>query len=855
MSLARPNPRFLARTNRIFASQTRSYAAPGDGAIPAAKKKYIPTSGTYPLGFKAGSAHVGVKASNTRLDDLALIASDSPCTGAAVFTTNKFQAAPVTVSRNLLKSRKGEGIRSVIINSGCANAVTGKGGIEDATLMGKETDKAFTQDSNGEDDGQSRSLVMSTGVIGQRLPIQKIVSKIPTAYYNLGDTHEHWLGTAKAICTTDTFPKLLSKSFTLPSSHEEYHIAGMTKGAGMIHPNMATLLGVICTDAPVAAGPLQTALSSAITKSFNSISIDGDTSTNDTVAILANGAAGGRPISSTSSPDFDAFQKTLTDFAIDLAKLVVRDGEGATKFVTIRVTNAATYEDAHRVASTIARSPLVKTALYGKDANWGRILCATGYAENVDGVIPEETSVSFIPSDGSEELKLLVSGEPEQVDEERAAKILEAEDLEIKVQLSEGKYREEAVFWTCDFSHDVAYVASSCAFDVASSRNLPKPPSTQLDSDSREPRALNMANLTFPYLRDDWSLDVVNILAFLGEHNILACSQQICMSPLCFLPRLIPAPQGLLAQRPKKLESEDDVRVMGIHSGNERDSLSYYARMIHSDGSELPSFTTRIIDIGFDDNISKKGLKRPPPIRPRLFSPMNLIAIFSCAISFGLAAWAVVLGDAVALTGILVMSFTTPLLCVGMRWTTSLPRFHYHDSAPPSTVVIRYPNGSFTIVRCNESIARMLYFHPEYIDYTVSSFTGRGLSGTVGGLTLVGSIVLFGNAVWTIKAALAVTYTVLNLLYWIAAILPTRLSWHVDFDITPPEIIPNPTFTRSLWTAIWVTKTSDWVKDGVPRTAVWNEWLKQAQMAARTCAKHDEWDAQGVLIDLLTKET
>ncbi|KAF3053391.1 hypothetical protein E8E11_011847 [Didymella keratinophila] len=425
-----------------------------DGTIPAAKKKYIPTTGTYPLGFKAGSAHVGVKASNTRFDDLALIASDSPCAGAAVFTTNKFQAAPVTVSRDLLKSRKGEGIRSVIINSGCANAVTGKGGIEDATLMGRETDQAFVKDNNGEDDGQSRSIVMSTGVIGQRLPIQKIVSKIPTAYYNLGDTHEHWLGTAKAICTTDTFPKLVSKTFTLPSSQEEYHIAGMTKGAGMIHPNMATLLGVICTDAPVSPGPLQTALTSAIGKSFNSISIDGDTSTNDTVAILANGAAGGKPIDSTSTADYEAFQSTLTEFAIDLAKLVVRDGEGATKFVTIRVTNAKTHKDAHRVASTIARSPLVKTALYGKDANWGRILCATGYAESVEGVVPEETSVSFIPSDGSEELKLLVRGEPEQVDEARAAKILEAEDLEIKVQLSEGKHSEEAVFWTCDFSHE-----------------------------------------------------------------------------------------------------------------------------------------------------------------------------------------------------------------------------------------------------------------------------------------------------------------------------------------------------------------------------------------------------------------
>lgn len=456
MYLTRSNPRLLARTHRILISQTRCYSAPGDGLVPAAKKKYVPTSGTYPLGFKTGSAHVGVKASNTRFDDLALIASDKPCAGAAVFTTNKFQAAPVTVSRDMLKKRQGQGIRAVVINSGCANAVTGRGGIEDAISMGKETDRCFIENGNGEDDLKgSRSIVMSTGVIGQRLPIEKITSKIPAAYSNLGDTHEHWLGTARAICTTDTFPKLVSKSFKLPSTQQEYHIAGMTKGAGMIHPNMATLLGVICTDAPIAAYPLRHALQAAVGKSFNSISIDGDTSTNDTVAILANGAGGGQPVSTTDTPDYRAFQQTLTEFAIDLAKLVVRDGEGATKFVTIRVTNAATYKDAHRVASTIARSPLVKTALYGKDANWGRILCATGYAEGVDSVVPEETSVSFVPTDGTEELKLLVRGEPEQVDEARAAKILEAEDLEINVRLSEDKgYTEEAVFWTCDFSHE-----------------------------------------------------------------------------------------------------------------------------------------------------------------------------------------------------------------------------------------------------------------------------------------------------------------------------------------------------------------------------------------------------------------
>lgn len=258
---------------------------------------------------------------------------------------------------------------------------------------------------------------------------------------------------ARAICTTDTFPKLLSRTFKLPNSEATYSLVGMTKGAGMIHPNMATLLGIICTDAPIAPSALSTLLTSAADKSFNSISIDGDTSTNDTLAILANGAAGGPEIVSKSNPGYAVMQKTLTEFAEDLAKLVVRDGEGATKFITIRVTNAKRYEDAKRVASTIARSPLVKTALYGKDANWGRILCATGYAEGVQGVVPTETSVSFIPTDGSPELKLLVKGEPQNVDEERAAQILEPEDLEILVKLSEEP-GQEAVYWTCDFSHE-----------------------------------------------------------------------------------------------------------------------------------------------------------------------------------------------------------------------------------------------------------------------------------------------------------------------------------------------------------------------------------------------------------------
>ncbi|RMZ70887.1 arginine biosynthesis bifunctional [Pyrenophora seminiperda CCB06] len=453
-SLTRPSARLLSRTKRLFTEQSRRYAAPGDREIPAAKKHHVPTSGTYPRGFKVGSAHVGVKASNTRFDDLALITSDTDCVATAVFTRNKFQAAPVTVSRNTLMKTKGKGIKAVIVNSGCANAVTGKGGIEDAWTMARHTDACLTDSSDGSDDVRAhRSLVMSTGVIGQRLPIDKITAQIPTAFANLGDTHDHWLSAARAICTTDTFPKLISRTFKLPSSDREYRIAGMTKGAGMIHPNMATLLGIICTDVSIDNSSLRYALRAAVIPSFNSISIDGDTSTNDTVAVLANGHAGEHHIDSRSHPDYDSFRSELERFCVDLAKLVVRDGEGATKFVTIKVKNAATMATARRLASSIACSSLVKTALYGKDANWGRILCALGYAPFNGPIVPQETSVSFVPSDGSAELKLVVDGEPEQVDEARAAEILEAEDLEVRVSVSKTP-GPEAVYYTCDLSHE-----------------------------------------------------------------------------------------------------------------------------------------------------------------------------------------------------------------------------------------------------------------------------------------------------------------------------------------------------------------------------------------------------------------
>lgn len=489
-------PKTLA-TKQAFRAifQVRQYSAPADRSIPAAKQKYIPTTGTYPKGFLVGSAHAGVKASNTKYDDLALVTSEKPCAAAAVFTQNIFKAAPVNVSRKFLADRHSDGFRGVVVNSGCANAVTGTGGMEDAEAMASATDKAL----GANPDELPSTLVMSTGVIGQRLPIKKITDQIPALKASLGNTHEHWLGAANAICTTDTFPKLISRTFTLPSHPDTtYSIAGMTKGAGMIHPNMATLLGIVCTDVAIEPRSLRPFLRTASNRSFNCISIDGDTSTNDTVALLANGAAapsGTTPLykvhsdeDRTPHPDLEAFQEVLKSFMVDLAKLVVRDGEGATKFVTIRVQADQNAANARRAAVSIATSALVKTALYGKDANWGRILCAIGYAPGImpsrevpldhaiaDGlsgkrakstrrtayvpVKPQETSVSFIPADGSEELKLLVRGEPEQVDEERAKQILEMEDLEILVKLSDKPDapqppKLEEVFWTCDFSHE-----------------------------------------------------------------------------------------------------------------------------------------------------------------------------------------------------------------------------------------------------------------------------------------------------------------------------------------------------------------------------------------------------------------
>ncbi|KAI8899136.1 hypothetical protein BC833DRAFT_550811 [Globomyces pollinis-pini] len=404
-------------------------------SYPKTKLHLIPTEGKYPLGFLANGAYSGVKKKNH--NDIAIVISPKhPCNASAVFTTNKFAAAPVQVSKSILKSTKGEGYFGVFVNSGCANACTGEDGLRDASAMANHINNA-------------PKLIMSTGVIGQKLQMEKIKSGIETAIKDAGSNHINWMSAAEGIMTTDTFPKLVSKEYK--TKNGTYRIAGWSKGAGMIHPNMATMLSASFTDCKISSSLLNDAVKYAADRSFNGISIDGDTSTNDTFAVLANGAAEMKEIKS-GSEEYNEFQKNLTDFATDLAKLIVRDGEGATKFVQVKITGAKSFADAKQVASTIVTSPLVKTAIYGKDANWGRIVCAVGYS-GVD-IIPEKVNLNFSALNSSVPLSLHLfkDGEPHEINEEVASKILENEDILIHIDLGMGT--EEVSMFTCDMSHE-----------------------------------------------------------------------------------------------------------------------------------------------------------------------------------------------------------------------------------------------------------------------------------------------------------------------------------------------------------------------------------------------------------------
>lgn len=446
--------------------------------IPPKKQHLIPTSGTYPKGFNVGSIYAGIKPAIASQPDLVIVASDRHSNGAAVFTKNEFPAASITSSRGFLRTTKGHGLRGVVANSGCANTLTGSAGLADAIAMAREADKHLPgRRQLSQDHENSSMLVMHTGVGAKRLPIDDILENIPQLYQEgLGSSHDHWLKAATGLCTTDTFPKLASRTFILPSAPPDmtFSIAGITKRAGMVHPNMATTLGIICTDVPVTPVALQEALSAAADKSYNSISIDGDTSTNDMVAIFANGAAAPAnmvPIDKglPDSENYLAFSRVLEDFMADMAKLVVRDAEGASKFITIRVRGGprSDTQDWHlaakRIASVIARSSLVKTAFYGQDPEvWSGIIAALGYSllgtrfAGQGIIIPERTSISFADQGTGLMQKFLDKGVPVHVDEATAKELMAAGDIEVVLDLRDGETsrREEAVFWTSDLTHD-----------------------------------------------------------------------------------------------------------------------------------------------------------------------------------------------------------------------------------------------------------------------------------------------------------------------------------------------------------------------------------------------------------------
>jgi glutamate N-acetyltransferase/amino-acid N-acetyltransferase len=383
---------------------------------------------TAPKGFKAAGVKAGIKKSGK--EDVAVIFSESPASTAAVFTTNAMAASAVQVSREVAAKGKA---RAIVVNSGNANACTGEKGLADAREMAKTAAALLGLAAD-------EVLVASTGIIGVFLPLDKVKAGIKQAVAELSVAgHETALA---GIMTTDTFQKVTAYEFSVGGAVGR--VAGIAKGAGMISPNMATLLSFLTTDVAIAPAALKQALAEAVNFSFNSITVDGDMSTNDTCAILANGQAGNKTIESASDPAYGEFVAALTAACTDLAKLVVRDGEGATKFMEIKVAGAASYQEAKTAAMAIAKSPLVKTAFFGQDPNWGRILCAAGYS-----------GAKMDPAKASLALGGIVvakGGMNAAADPKALAPVMAAKDILVEVDLGIGS--AAATVWTCDFSYE-----------------------------------------------------------------------------------------------------------------------------------------------------------------------------------------------------------------------------------------------------------------------------------------------------------------------------------------------------------------------------------------------------------------
>ncbi len=385
-----------------------------------------PAGVTFAKGFKAAGIVAGLKKSGNK--DLALIYTETPAAVAGTFTQNKVAAAPVHVSKLTVKNGTAH---AVISNAGCANACTGDEGLKNAHNMGEVTAKTLGCKPE-------EVIVGSTGVIGVQLPMDTITAGIPKVAAELSPTGS--VDASAAILTTDTKSKTATATFTVGG--KEVHIGGIAKGSGMIRPNMATMLCYITTDLAITPALLQKALSAAVNLSFNMISVDGDMSTNDMCIVLANGLAG-NDIIDTENEDFETVKEVLKNITIELAKQIAADGEGAGKFITINIHNAVDFNDAKTVGMAVANSPLVKTAFFGEDPNWGRIICAVGYSGA--NMVPEKTTLSIggIP--------IFTKGMGTDYNEAALRAIMAEHDIVVDIDLNQGT--ESATVWTCDLTY------------------------------------------------------------------------------------------------------------------------------------------------------------------------------------------------------------------------------------------------------------------------------------------------------------------------------------------------------------------------------------------------------------------
>ena len=385
-------------------------------------------------GFRAAGVPARIKYEGR--NDVALVVADGPCAAAAVFTTNAVAAAPVVYDREIVKGGR---IQAILANSGCANACTGEAGYRDAAASARETAKTLGIDPK-------LVLVASTGVIGQRIPLDRLVAGMKSAAASLAATPEAALAANKAVMTTDTRPKQAAVQVKIGG--RTVTVGGMCKGSGMIEPNMATMLGFITTDAAISPAMLRRALRRAIAVSFNHVVVDGDESTNDSVFVLASGAAGNAKIVAAGG-DFEVFTAALTAVGVALAKQMAADGEGATKFVTVTVKGARTQRDADRAARAIAKSPLAKTSWFGKDPNWGRVLAAAGYS----GAAVDDRKAEVFYGRTWAYRRGKVADDAQLA---RLARELEGNELTVTVDLHLGEFSSS--IYTCDFSLDYVHI-------------------------------------------------------------------------------------------------------------------------------------------------------------------------------------------------------------------------------------------------------------------------------------------------------------------------------------------------------------------------------------------------------------